>query len=99
MEAGLMEIIWSLNRSGIYDTYFSLNRAIHPGGKVRGECPDTHISNPLIHWSSYTDFKMERCVGTKHLKIILLLITIMNSSWRCSTAMPLQGHLLLKSFN
>jgi len=35
MEAGLMEIIWSLNRSGIYDTYFSLNRAIHPGGKVR----------------------------------------------------------------
>src|SRR6218665_545568 len=38
MEAGLMEIVRSLNRSWIYDTYFSLglHRAIHPGGKVRG---------------------------------------------------------------
>ena len=34
---GLMEIVRSLNRSWICDTYFSLDRAIHPGGKVRGE--------------------------------------------------------------
>src|SRR6218665_1139965 len=38
MEAGLMEIVRSLNRSRIYDTYFSLYRAIHPGEKS-GECP------------------------------------------------------------
>jgi len=31
MEAGLMEITWSLNRSWIYDTYFSLYIPIHPG--------------------------------------------------------------------
>ena len=37
MEAGLMEIVQPLNRSWIYDTYFSLCRAIHPGGKVRGK--------------------------------------------------------------
>jgi len=39
MEAGLMETFRSLNRSWIYDTYFSLYRAIHlggsPGGNVR----------------------------------------------------------------
>jgi len=39
MEAGLMEIVRSLNRNWIYDTYFSLYRAIHPGRKVRGKCP------------------------------------------------------------
>jgi len=32
MEAGLMEIVQSLTRSWIYDTYFSFHRAIHPGG-------------------------------------------------------------------
>ena len=32
-----MEIVLSLNRNWIYDTYFSLCRAIDPGGKVRGE--------------------------------------------------------------
>src|SRR6218665_718635 len=37
MEAGLMEIVRSLNRSWIYNTYFSLYRAIHPGRNVRGE--------------------------------------------------------------
>ena len=31
-----MEIVWSLNRSWIYDTYFSLYRAIH---SIRGESP------------------------------------------------------------
>src|SRR6218665_2966446 len=31
-----MEIVWSLNRSLIYDTYFSLNRAILTGGKSGG---------------------------------------------------------------
>src|SRR6218665_1836482 len=35
METGLMEIVRSLNRSWIYGTYFSLYRAIHPGGNVR----------------------------------------------------------------
>src|SRR6218665_722814 len=37
MEAGWTEIVRSVNRSWIYDTYFSLYRAIHPVGKVRGE--------------------------------------------------------------
>src|SRR6218665_1141016 len=43
MEDGLMEIVRSLNRSWIYDTYFSLYRAtcIHPGGKFGGKYPDT----------------------------------------------------------
>jgi len=30
-EAGLMEIVRSVNRSWIYDSYFSLYRPIHPG--------------------------------------------------------------------
>jgi len=46
MEAGLMEIVWSLNRSLIYDTYFSLDRAVHPGGKVRGKCPGGNVRIP-----------------------------------------------------
>jgi len=33
-----MEIGRSLNRSWIYDTYFSLNRAIHPGEKSGEKC-------------------------------------------------------------
>src|SRR6218665_393951 len=36
MEVGLMDIVRSVNRSWIYDTWFSLYRAFHPGGKVRG---------------------------------------------------------------
>src|SRR6218665_2392818 len=36
MEVGLMEIVRSLNRSLICDTCFSLYRAIHLGGKFRG---------------------------------------------------------------
>jgi len=38
MEAELMEIVWSVNGSWIYDTYFSLYRAIHPEEKVRWKC-------------------------------------------------------------
>src|SRR6218665_3564936 len=41
MEASLMEIVRSLNRSWIYNAYFSLYRPIHPGGKVQGKSPDT----------------------------------------------------------
>jgi len=41
MDAGLMEIVLSLNRSWIYDTYFSLYRPIHTGEKSGGKCPDT----------------------------------------------------------
>jgi len=37
MEAGLLEIVRSINRSWIYDTYSSLYRAIHPGG-MSGYC-------------------------------------------------------------
>ena len=37
MEVGLIEIVRSLDRNWIYDTYFSLYRAIHPVVKVRGE--------------------------------------------------------------
>jgi len=46
MEAGLMEIVRSVNRSWIDDNYFSLYRPILPGVNVRekmsgGTCPDT----------------------------------------------------------
>ena len=37
MEVGLVEIVRSVNRSWLYDSYFSLYRPIHPGGNVRGE--------------------------------------------------------------
>jgi len=47
MEAGLMEIVLSVNRSWIDDAYFSLYRYIHPGGKVRGECPGGNVRIPL----------------------------------------------------
>ena len=39
MEAGLLEIVLSVNRSCIGDAYFSLYIPIHPGRKVREECP------------------------------------------------------------
>ena len=32
MEVGLMEIVQSVNRNWIYDSYFSLYRPIHPRG-------------------------------------------------------------------
>ena len=38
-----MEIVWPLNRSRIYDTYFSLYRAIRLGGK----CPRGNVRIPL----------------------------------------------------
>ena len=45
MEAALVEIVRSLYRSWLYDSYFSLYRPIHPGkspGEMSGEkCPDT----------------------------------------------------------
>ena len=31
----MMDIVQSVNRNWIYDTYLSLYRALHPGGKVR----------------------------------------------------------------
>jgi len=46
MEAELMEIVRSLNRSGIYDTYFSFYRPINPGEMFGEKCPDTHFYNP-----------------------------------------------------
>jgi len=46
METGLMEIVGALNISWIYDTYFSLYRAIlpgkNPGGNVREEMSRYH---------------------------------------------------------
>jgi len=46
MEAGLMEIVQSLNRSWIDDAYFSLYRStcIHPGGKFWGELSGREMS-------------------------------------------------------
>src|SRR6218665_511666 len=56
MEVGLMEIVRSVNRSWIYDTKFSLYRAFHPGGIVRGKCPGKNVRGemsgyPYIHLS------------------------------------------------
>src|SRR6218665_3653211 len=56
MEAVLMEIVGSLNRSLIYNPYFSLYRAIHSGGKVRGKCPGKMCGYPLMHRGSSTTF-------------------------------------------
>jgi len=48
MEAVLMNIVRSVNRSWIYDSYFSLYRPIHLGelswGNVRRNCPNTILS-------------------------------------------------------
>jgi len=46
MKAGLMEIVRSLNRGWIYDTYFSLYSAIHPGGMFR--YPIDSLLRPVI---------------------------------------------------
>src|SRR6218665_1549663 len=55
MEVGLMDIVRSVNKSWIYDTYFSLYRAFHPGGKVRGELSGYRLSHgrrlgPVFGW-------------------------------------------------
>jgi len=53
MEAGLMEIVRSLNRSWIYDTYFSLYRAIHPEKAQRKKCPEEMSGYPkptIVDW-------------------------------------------------
>ena len=48
MEAGLLEIVRSLNRSWIDDdTYFSLYRAIHPGKSSGGKCPGGDVRIPV----------------------------------------------------
>src|SRR6218665_2198059 len=49
MEAGLMKLVQSLNRSWTYDSYFSLHRPIHRKGKVRGKCSGTIID---MGWGS-----------------------------------------------
>jgi len=41
MEVGLMDIVRSVNRSWIYDSYFSLYRPIHPGEMSGVNCPNT----------------------------------------------------------
>src|SRR6218665_413660 len=48
MEAGLVEIVLSVNRSWVDDANFSLYRPVHPGGKVRGECPHTDSLNHVV---------------------------------------------------
>ena len=45
---GWMEIVRSLNKSWIYDTYFSLYRAIHLGVKDREKCPGGNVRIPTI---------------------------------------------------
>jgi len=47
MEAGLMEIVRSLNINWIYDTYFSLYRAIHTWEKSGGNCTGGISGYPL----------------------------------------------------
>jgi len=53
MEAGLMEIVRSLNRSWIYDTYFSYIELFIRGEKSGeemsgGKCPDTPLEMQSI---------------------------------------------------
>jgi len=53
MEAGLMELVLSLNRSWIYDTDFSLYRPIYTGRMSGGEmswwkCPDKTVQKKLF---------------------------------------------------
>jgi len=49
-----MEIVRSLNRSWIYETHFSLCRAIRPGEKVRGESPGINARMPVLCKCSIT---------------------------------------------
>ena len=49
MEVGLWEIVRSVNRSWIYDTYFSVYRAFHPGersGEMSGGGMSGYHNNP-----------------------------------------------------
>src|SRR6218665_4199975 len=46
-EVGLMETVRSVNRSWIYDSYFSLYRPIYPGGNVHGEMSGGFIQIPF----------------------------------------------------
>src|SRR6218665_535383 len=54
IEAGLMKIVWSVNRNLTHDSYFSLCRPINPGEKsgenVLGKSPDTSMYN-IMHVS------------------------------------------------
>ena len=65
MKAGLLEIVRSLNRSWIYDTYFSLCRAIHPGRKSgRGKCPGWemfgyHKTYSMQNWRGMVELEID----------------------------------------
>jgi len=48
-----MEIIRSLNRSWIYDTYLSLYEAIHPGEKSGGKCPGENVRGEMSRYANY----------------------------------------------
>jgi len=58
MEAGLMEIVRSVNRSWAYDSYFSLYRPIHPGEMSGGKCPGGNVRSEL---SEYPSNKFTSC--------------------------------------
>ena len=57
----LMEIVRSLNRSWIYDTYFSLYKAIHPG-ESPGGISEGNVRIP------YIGPKRRRCPKNKKVK-------------------------------
>jgi|SRR6218665_1266557 len=68
MEVELMEIVRSVNVSWIDDTYFSLYRAFHPGGKsggrVRGKCTGGNVRVPISYMNPFI------CPASTHPQIL-----------------------------
>ena len=67
-----MEIVRSVNRSWIYDSYASLYRPIHPGEMSRGNCPNTI-------------FDYKACVSKSYLVTLILLKVMRVSGWLART--------------
>jgi len=102
-----MEIVRSVNRSWIYDSYFSLYRPIHPGGNVRGEnvrghCPNTVI-RPSCVWLSDVSWLSPRLLYVRDSQSNLYLANerARSASWCCSSGIStwLSRHCSLSSFN
>ena len=72
-----MEIVQSISRSLIYDSYFSLYRPIHPGGNVRGEMSGGIVQIPPLG-------------EVKNTKVATHLLNFINSFIQAISIVPLQ---------
>src|SRR6218665_848650 len=82
MEAGLMEIVGSLHRNWIYDTYFNLYRAIHPGEKSGGNVRrrGVHIPSGAGRKRSLTNFRMLDLFFSFILVVLLCILRLLKQN-------------------